>query len=55
MKGDSWVCVLIFWSMLCLYCEHDVFDFEFYGFVFDFEFSKFVFEFVFLVIKGFWL
>ena len=39
MRGDSWVCVLIFWSTLCLYCEYVVFDFEFSGFVFDFEFS----------------
>ena len=38
MRGDSWVCVLIFWSMLGLYCEFVVFDFEFFGFVFDFEF-----------------
>ena len=49
IKGDEilWVCVLVFWSMLCLYFEYVVFDFEFSGFVFDFEFSKFVFNFEF--------
>ena len=45
MRGDSWVCVLIFWSTLCLYCEYVVFDFEFFGFVFDFEFFGIVFNF----------
>ena len=34
MRGDSWVCVLIFWSMFCLYCQYVVFDFEFSGCVF---------------------
>ena len=29
MRGDSWVCVLIFWSTLCLYCQYAVLDFEF--------------------------
>ena len=29
MRGDSWVCVLIFWSTLCLYCQYVVLDFEF--------------------------
>ena len=47
MRGDSWVCVLIFWSTLCLYCEYVVFDFEFFGFVFDFEFFGIVFNFEF--------
>ena len=31
MRGDSWFCVLIFWSTLCLYCQYVVFDFEFSG------------------------
>ena len=47
MRGDSLVCVLIFWSTLCLYCQYVVFDFEFFGFVLDFEFSRFVFDFEF--------
>ena len=47
MRGDSWVCVLIFWSTLCLYYEYVVFDFEFFGFVFDFEFFGIVFNFEF--------
>ena len=34
MRVDSWVCVLIFWSTLCLYCQYVVFDFEFSGCVF---------------------
>ena len=53
MGGDSWVCVLIFWSTvfilsICcvwfwifwvyLYYEYVVFNFEFSKFVFDFEF-----------------
>ena len=29
MRGDSWVCVLIFWSTLCLYGQYVVLDFEF--------------------------
>ena len=29
MRGDSWVCILIFWSTLCLYCQCVVLDFEF--------------------------
>ena len=32
--------------MLCLNCEHVVFDFEFSGFVFEFEFAGFFFFFV---------
>ena len=36
--GFLWVCVFVFWSMLRLYCEHIVFDFEFSVFVFEFEF-----------------
>ena len=47
MRGDSWVCVLIFWSTLCLYCEYVVFDFEFFGIVFDFEFFGIAFNFEF--------
>ena len=47
MRGDSWVCVLVFWSTLCLYREYIVFDFEFSGFVFDFEFFGFLFNFEF--------
>ena len=31
MRGDLWVCVLVFWSIWCLYCEYVVFDFEFSG------------------------
>ena len=38
MRGDLWVCVLVFWSIWCLYCEYVVFDFEFSLFVFDFDF-----------------
>ena len=44
MRGDSWVYALVFWSMLCLYCEYVEFDFEFSGFVFHFEFFGFVFD-----------
>ena len=53
MRGDSWVCVLIFWSTLRLYCQYVVFDFEFFVCLycvyvaFDFEFSVFVFDFEF--------
>ena len=49
-RWDLWVCVLIFWSMLCLYWEHVVFDFEFSRFVFDFEFAKLVFIFCFIFV-----
>ena len=49
-RWDLWVCVLIFWSMLCLYCEHVVFDFEFSRFVFDFEFARLVFVFCFIFV-----
>ena len=45
MRGDTWVCVLVFWSMLWSYCEYVEFDFEFSGFVFHFEFFGFVFDF----------
>ena len=30
-RWDLWVCVLIFWSMLGLYCKHVVFDLNFLG------------------------
>ena len=31
MRGDPWVCILVFWSTLYLYYEYVVFDFEFSG------------------------
>ena len=51
MRGDSWVCVLIFWSTLCLYGQYVVLDFEFFGFVFDFEFFGIVFNFEFFLVQ----
>ena len=54
IEGDVFVflhCALVFWSMLCLYCGHVVFDFEFFGFVFDFEFFRIVFNFEFFFVQ----
>ena len=58
IEGDVFVflhCALVFWSMLCLYCGHVVFDFEFFGFVFDFEFVGLEFALCFIFVFVFFL